>query len=142
MILNRITNKKMVLDKLKKPKPKRKYSSVEKKHCHALIRWRNTQKLFDPKLLFHIPNEGKRAKWVSKPMGIEAGVSDYFLMIPKNKYSGLWIEMKEEGKKPTPKQKEFLERAKKIGYAVAVCFTWREAVEVIKNYLFYVEHKL
>lgn len=100
------------------------------------------QKLFDKKLFFHIANEGKRAPWVSKMMGIEPGVSDYFLMIPKNSYAGLWIEMKEEGKKPTKAQAEFLERAKRFGYAGIVCFTWREAVKAIQNYLFHVEHKL
>jgi hypothetical protein len=99
--------------------------------CKKLVQYARLKKW----PLFHISNEGKRNPGWSQAIGIVAGVSDYFLPIPSFPYSGLWIEMKDYGKKPTRKQLVFLELMKRYGFATACFDDWLEAVEFIELYL-------
>lgn len=87
--------------------------------------------------LFHIPNQGVGAArgFHLKKMGVRAGVSDYFLMVPKNGKSGLFIEMKSLTGKPSDSQVSFLETARGLGYECAVCKSSMEARETIEAYL-------
>lgn len=106
--------------------------------------------------LHAIPNGGARNKVTAarmKATGTRAGVLDIFLPVPAghpttDKWHGLYIEMK----KPefanrkngglSEKQIEFKNHATFWGYAVAVCYSWEEAWNVIEHYCqFYVpEH--
>jgi hypothetical protein len=98
-------------------------------------------------LMFAIPNGGLRDKRVAsqlKAEGVKAGVLDIFLPVPKiyvdkitgNQfaYCGLFIEMKYGTNKPSPEQEEFANAVVRQGYYVALCYSWQEAVEAIKNY--------
>ena len=80
----------------------------------------------------------------AKAEGIKAGVYDCFLPITCRKYAGLYIEMKKPSVKPkkaTSKdgrsdyQIEFGAFAETQGYKTALCYSWDEAANEIKQYM-------
>lgn len=90
------------------------------------------------KLLFHIPNGGKRnaregARF--KRMGVKPGVPDLFLPVPRGKYHGLFIELKSSNGKLTDYQRHWLQDLAASGYAACVCFGFDEAKNDILKYL-------
>jgi len=106
----------------------------------CLFRWAAWQVGQNPelKLLYHIPNEGKRSAALGAKMkreGLKAGVPDICLPVARGKYHGLYIEMKAGKNKPTEKQKEWLADLSAQGYATAVSYGWEEASKVIMKYL-------
>ena len=70
-----------------------------------------------------------------KREGVLAGVSDVFLPVAREKYHGLYIEMKVKGGRLSDSQKWWIEEVSKQGYLAKVCFGWIEAKEVITKYL-------
>ena len=70
-----------------------------------------------------------------KASGLVPGVSDLFLMIPKDGWHGLFIEMKVRGGKLSDSQKEFMGLATLMGYQAVVCYGFDEAKDAITNYL-------
>ncbi len=86
----------------------------------------------------------------AKAEGVKAGVADVFLPVCKWRpdenivCAGLYIEMKKPSEKPvkatskggvSDEQKAFAMFVEKQGYQWNVCYSWQEAVEVIKEYL-------
>lgn len=119
---------------------KKYYLSDEGGEQEALVEWANRQACVYPclKMLFHIPNGGKRDKIEAaklKRQGVKAGVPDMCLPFPSGKYHGLYFEMKYGTNKPTPEQKEFLKFLDSVGYKTGVCYSSIEAIELIKSYL-------
>ncbi len=70
-----------------------------------------------------------------KRMAVKKGVADFFLALPMNGKSGLWIELKVGKNKPSKEQNAFLERKATRGYEVACVWGTEAAREVIKAYL-------
>jgi len=64
-----------------------------------------------------------------------AGIPDLFLMIPKDGWHGLWIEMKAQGGRVSNDQKKFIGAAILMGYQAVVCYGFEEAKTAINNYL-------
>lgn len=93
----------------------------------------------DVRLLYHIPNEGKRSKATGGRligMGLKKGVPDLCLPVPRGRYHGLYIEMKRaDGGRATPEQKEWLHALNGQGYAVTLCHGWQAAAKEIEGYL-------
>lgn len=90
------------------------------------------------KLLYHIPNEGKRSVSYGarlKRLGMKKGVSDICLPVPRGGYHGLYVELKVKGGKPTPEQKEFLRSVNIEGFLGVVCFGSRDAIRLIERYV-------
>lgn len=94
--------------------------------------------------LFAIPNGGLRdsdSKIAAKrggelkAEGVKAGVSDIFLAVSRGGWHGLFIEMKVKPNKPTTEQLTFHTEVSNQNYAVAVCYSWKEAVTFITGYL-------
>lgn len=96
-------------------------------------------------LLYHVPNGGRRGKAeasIFKAMGVKAGVPDLFLPVPKMLHGknggmayGLYIEMKAQGGRLQPSQKEWLLKLRSMGYCCRVCFGCEEAERVLEDYL-------
>lgn len=89
-----------------------------------LFTWASRNEDFFPALknMFHVPNEGKRTNGpVLKAAGLKDGVPDVLLLVPRNGFCGLAIEMKFGKNKTTASQEDWLERLKKAGYKTAVC---------------------
>ena len=95
----------------------------------------------DLKYLFHIPNGGFRDVITGSRMkraGVKKGVPDLFLPMGNHLWHGLWIEMKSVKGVQSDEQidwENFLERQ---GYKAVVCYTGKEAIKVLHDYLSYV----
>lgn len=90
------------------------------------------------KMLYAVPNGGTRNKIEAvnlKRQGVSAGVPDLCLAVPKGRYHGLYIEMKVHPNKTTSKQDEWLKNLSRYGYAVKVCYGYKEAKNAIEQYL-------
>lgn len=114
--------------------------SIESQEQCALIEWAEIQSRTYPelKLLHHIPNGGKRNIATAarlKKEGVKAGVPDLFLPAPKGKWHGLYIEMKAPKGTVSEKQKWWIKALRKQGYAVAICYGWEVAKDIITCYL-------
>jgi len=94
---------------------------------------------------FHaIPNGGDRDQITAGKMkaeGVKSGVLDCFLPVARKGFHGLYIEMKKPGMQKakngglSENQVEFGNFAVANGYKCVVCYTWIEAVNVLKEYL-------
>lgn len=89
--------------------------------------------------LLAVPNGGKRSSAREgarlKAEGVKAGVSDLLLPLRRGGFGGLWLELKAPGKKPTPAQREWLERMERAGYHAAWADDWQKAATIIAAYL-------
>lgn len=122
------------------------YIPTETQICIALVDYVNAKHPDLAEDFIHIPNEN-RCSWPEgkklKAMGKKAGVSDYFLAIPKSKgwqgdrdhYHGLWLEIKSKRGKPTPAQIKFGQRQLAKGYAYKMVHSLEEGIAAIQMYL-------
>ena len=88
--------------------------------------------------LMHIANEGTGSAArgrLQKKQGVRAGVSDLFLSVARGEFCGLWIEMKRQGGRVRPEQREFLEKMRELGYDGKVCHGAESAIEKIHAYM-------
>ena len=107
----------------------------------ALMDWARMMSGIHPelKLLYHVPNEGKRSKTaggVLKAMGLRKGVPDIVLPVPRGKYHGLYLELKRaDSGKTSEDQLWWLRQLDEQGYAVTICHGWQQASKNILAYL-------
>lgn len=91
------------------------------------------------KLLYHIPNEGKRSQKTGARMkaeGLKKGVPDICLPVARGGNHGLYIELKRvENSRVTQEQLEWIEALMAQGYVAAVCRGCDEAIRLITDYL-------
>ena len=141
----------------KRKEGSKKKGSPEHDEQVFLFEWANimANKYPELKFLFAIPNGGQRNVVVATRMkaeGVKSGVPDVFLPVPFSRANkstgeiedlkaGLWIEMKVGSNKPSANQKEWLDFLEESGYQVEVCYSGREAVNTIIDYLMLDEEK-
>lgn len=91
------------------------------------------------KLLYHIPNEGKRSASGGADLvrqGLKKGVPDICLPVPKGRYHGLYIELKrKKGGKVSTEQKNWIYSLTGQGYKATICRGWEEARAEILAYI-------
>jgi hypothetical protein len=119
-----------------KPRP----IATESQEQQALFTWKEYNEAIIPELsmMFHIPNGGKRDIVTAthlKAQGVQAGVPDISLPVPRAGYHGLFIELKVGSNTPSENQKKWIGMLRNQGYCVEVCYGWVEAAAVIKDYL-------
>lgn len=106
-----------------------------------LMQWAEMAKGAHPELrmLYHIPNEGKRSRKTGARMraeGLKKGVPDLCLPVARCGKHGLYIELKRsKGGRLSEAQSDWLDRLMAEGYGVAVCHGWEDAARVIERYL-------
>ena len=86
---------------------------------------------------FAIPNGGSRNRIEAARMqasGVKAGVPDLCIPVPSGEYHSLYIEMKYGRNKTSPMQDEWIERLRKLGHKVCVCYGANEAIDEIEKY--------
>lgn len=114
--------------------------SYEAQEQEAIFIWAELQKQKHPELdlLYAIPNGGSRHKLEAynlKKQGVRAGVPDICLPVGRGNYISLYIEMKVKPNKPSDNQKLWIEKLRKYGNKVEVCYSWEEAKNEIIKYL-------
>jgi hypothetical protein len=96
----------------------------------------------DLQMLFHVPNgagylsPGMARRF--KAMGVQSGVPDICMPVPKGGFVGLWVELKRKDACPsdTSQAQHGWHRALRgYGYRVEVCKGWEAAWAVIMDYL-------
>ena len=93
---------------------------------------------FLDKLLFSVPNGGKRSKGVAgklKAEGVRSGVADIVLLHPAREFSYLCIEMKFGTNKQSPEQIKFEDRVDAVGGLYQVCYSSADALKLLHWYL-------
>lgn len=90
--------------------------------------------------IFAIANGGHRHIAVARKLkaeGVKAGVPDIFVAVPSVEWqqSGLFIEMKRKGNRPTELQDDWHQLLRDRHYAVAVCYSADEAWRTLMQYL-------
>ena len=117
-------------------------SVSEAKHQQAVIKWSQQPAVRsrwpELALLHHIKNEtreGAAQVAVDKAMGVKAGVPDLCLPVARDRYHGLYIEMKTERGRISEAQKWWGGKLLEQGYMFEVCHGWKSAVGVLEWYL-------
>ena len=90
------------------------------------------------RLLFHIPNGGKRSKSEAvrfRAAGVRSGVPDLFLPCSRGGYHGLWIEMKAIGGRVSQEQEKWRKDLLGQGYMCAVCCGAGAGIATIEKYM-------
>ena len=115
---------------------------TENQHQIAIFKWTMQPhiryKYPDLKLLFHVPNGGKRDPIEAKHLknsGVKPGVPDLCLPVSRHGYHSLWIELKNETGRPSKEQKWWIEELGKQGCKASICHGWQEAVRLIEWYM-------
>lgn len=125
-------------------------STVPSEHAEqvALLQWAKMtrKRLPELALLFAIPNGGDRNAIVAKKLkaeGVRAGVPDLFLPVARDRFHGLFLEMKRTDKRPvrngkggvSPQQSQWIDALRDQNYRVEVCYGWQESAAVLESYL-------
>lgn len=104
----------------------------------AAVRWfRIVHRDIEP-LFFSVPNGGYRCATTARIMkaeGQRAGVADLILLVPRQGYCALCIEMKTRKGYQSEAQKVFQEKAEEQGAKYVVCRSLDEFQKVIRWYL-------
>lgn len=104
----------------------------------ACVRWfRIVHRDIEP-LFFSVPNGGYRCATTARIMkaeGQRAGVADLILLVPRQGYCALCIEMKTRKGYQSEAQKVFQEKAEEQGAKYVVCRSLDEFQKVIRWYL-------
>lgn len=112
----------------------------EHRHQTMLFRWAEAAVCVLPRLalMYAVPNGGKRDLVTAaklKQEGVKPGVPDVCLPVPRGGYAGLYVEMKAERGRLSADQREWIAGLEYAGNRAVVCFGWREARQVVANYL-------
>lgn len=115
---------------------------VQREHTEqvALFVWCRamTVKYPDLSLLFAVPNGGARYVAVARKLkaaGVKPGVPDVCLPVVRGPYHGLFIELKINNRKATPRQSWWLRQLLDQGYCARVANGFEEAKQIILHYL-------
>lgn len=111
---------------------------LESKLQSSCVIWFRSQYPKLSKLLIAIPNGGNRNVIEAKIMkgeGVTPGVSDLLLLISKNGFGCLGIEMKSEKGKQTEIQKDWQNDFEKSGNKYTICKSLDEFILIINEYL-------
>lgn len=115
---------------------------TEAQHQSYVMKWSEQASIRSKwpclKLLHHVPNGGKRDKIEAahmKQQGVKRGVPDLDLPVPRGKYHGLRIEMKDDSGRTSVDQDWWLGELREQGYFCEVCHGWQSAVRVLEWYL-------
>ena len=104
----------------------------------ACVRWFRYQHPKLARLLFAVPNGGARnavTGTILKAEGVVPGVADLLLLVPRNGYHGLAIEMKTKTGRQSDSQREWQQEVEAQGYRYAVCRSVEGFIETVEGYL-------
>lgn len=111
---------------------------VEDRLQIGCVRWFSLAYSRYARLLHHSPNGGSRnvveaAKF--KQMGVRAGYPDLSLLIPRQGYHALFIEMKTPKGRQSENQKEYQAELESQGYKYVICRSVQDFINEIEEYM-------
>lgn len=107
----------------------------------------NTARMVFPKLgklLFAVPNGGKRNKFEAarlQKQGVVPGVSDIICLVPNKEHKFLCMETKTEEGTQSDEQIQFQKEVEIVGGLYIVFRSAAEGIEILKNYLSKTKYK-
>lgn len=107
----------------------------------AVLEWceLNSGRYPELKLLYHIPNEGKRSKSngaLLKSIGLKKGVPDMCLPVSRGGFHALYIELKKDkNAKTSAEQLEWQKALNRADNLCVICHGADEAIEMLKKYM-------
>lgn len=118
----------------------RKINPLEHDIQTAFFDWVRLAKNIHPvlKLVFAVPNAAKRGFKTAARMkaeGLVSGVPDVLFPAPRHGFSGLAMEFKRPGEKPTEAQLEFMDGLLKENWLVVVVTDSEAAIRTVRDYL-------
>ena len=115
---------------------------IEYRQQKAVIEWSQQPSIRarwpELALLYHVKNEtkgGAAQVAMDKALGVKKGVPDLCLPVARDRYHGLYIELKTETGRTSEAQKWWGKMLLEQGYMFEVCHGWRSAVGVLEWYL-------
>ena len=116
---------------------------TESEEQRILFQWRALQLHAHPdlRLLFHVPNEGRRSYATGARMkaeGMTKGVPDLWLPVARGAYHGLVIELKRRDRsrsRISPEQRKWISDMTEQGWCAAVCYGAEDAIDLISRYI-------
>lgn len=123
-----------------KPRQRAAYQAREADEQQALFQWIETVTPREPRLAyaFHVPNGELRDKATAaklQRMGVKPGVPDIWLPVPSRGYSGLVMELKIPGGKPTPEQEHWMRELRVFNWCAGVEYGWLHGARSLCWYL-------
>lgn len=126
------------------PAPKKRKNDEWRLQYEVFRWWRDSDFGVPHHLFFHVPNgtvlggdkwtRGIRARML-KLTGMENGVADCFLSVPRGTWHGFYIEFKSATGVLREEQKAFLKSVEAQGYLTAVIRSLEDAQKMITEYL-------
>lgn len=113
-------------------------NQLESRMQHSCLQWFRFQYPFLSRLLFSVPNGGKRDSKTGAMMkheGCIRGVADLILLVPKKGYASLCIEMKTPKGKQSDEQKVWQHDAERANNKYVVCRSLEEFMNEVNSYL-------
>lgn len=110
----------------------------ESKQQISCVTWFRYQYPKYKKLLFAIPNGGKRTKAEAVILveeGVVAGVPDLMLAVPRRGYHGMFIEQKYKNAPTSDNQDEMIKNLQEQGYYCVICRSFEQFIQLITDYL-------
>jgi hypothetical protein len=108
-------------------------NNPEQQICQAFIRRLRQYHPDISAIIYHIKNESKTAHHADD--GINPGIPDYCLPIPKNGYGALYLEFKTKTGTLSDVQKSRVSLLELYGNKCVVCRNWEDGVNAIDEYL-------
>lgn len=104
----------------------------------AFFRWLKLQYPALHSVAYSIPNAGKRTlrqgRWLQAE-GLQSGVWDVCIPIPTKAHPGLYLEFKIKPNTLTENQVRWGSAMGKLGWRMAVAYTFDEAMDAVKEHL-------
>lgn len=110
----------------------------ESKLQQTCVKWFRLQYPQFATLLFAVPNGGSRnpvEAAIMKGEGVTAGVADLILLLARQGYNALCIEMKAGKGRQEPSQKKWQEIVEKNGNRYVICRSFEDFKSLIIEYL-------
>ena len=104
----------------------------------ACVRWFRCMHPKLARLLFAVPNGGARnavTGAILKAEGVVPGVADLLLLVPRNGYHGLAIEMKTRTGRQSDSQREWQQEVEAQGYCYVVCHSFDDFRNEVDAYI-------
>ena len=121
-------------------KVKQKWKATEDEQQAAIMEWCQLMEGRWPelRLIYHVPNEGKRTASPAgkmQRMGMKSGVPDMMLPVARGNFHGLYLELKTETGRESKAQRQWREALEEQGYMAALCFGLDAALDCLKVYM-------